>query len=56
MEVGLQPVSENRWAVWFCDLAVSGLELKNGRIRRCPAAEILPPGSTNCNPCPDNKL
>jgi len=22
MEIGLEPVSENRWRVWFCDLAV----------------------------------
>ena len=56
MEVGLQPLSENRWVVWFCDLAVSGLELKHGSIRRCPAAETLPPGDANCNPCPDNKV
>jgi transposase InsO family protein len=56
MEVGLQLVSENRWQVWFYDLVVSGLELKNGRIRRCPVAENLPPGDGNCNPCPDNKV
>ena len=56
MEVGLQSVSENRWCVWFCDLAVGGLESKNGNIRRCPAAENPPPGDGNCNPCPDNKV
>jgi transposase InsO family protein len=56
MEVGLQLVSENRWQVWFCDLAVGGLESKNGNIRRCPAAENPPPGDGNCNPCPDNKV
>jgi putative transposase len=56
MEVGLQPVSENRWRVWFCDLAVGGLESKNGRIRRCSAAENPPPGDADCNPCPDNKV
>jgi transposase InsO family protein len=55
-EVGLQSVSENRWCVWFCDLAVGGLESKNGNIRRCPAAENPPPGDGNCNPCPDNKV
>ena len=55
-EVGLQSVSENRWCVWFCDLAVGGLESKNGNVRRCPAAEIPPPGDGNCNPCPDNKV
>ncbi len=55
-EVGLEPVSENRWRVWFCDLAVSGLESKNGRIKRCLAAENPPPGDGNCNPCPDNKV
>jgi hypothetical protein len=56
MEVGLQLVSEDRWQVWFRDLAVGGLESKNGSIRRCPAAENLPPGDENCNPCPDNKV
>jgi hypothetical protein len=56
MEVGLQSVSENRWCVWFCDLAVGGLESKNGNIRRCPAADNPPPGDGNCNPCPDNKV
>ena len=56
MEVGLEPVSENRWRVWFCDLAVGGLESKNGSIRRCPVAENLPPSDGNCNPCPDNKV
>lgn len=56
MEVGLQPVTQNRWQVWFCDLVVSGLALKNGKIRRCPAAEISPSGKTSCNPCPDNKV
>jgi len=56
MEVGLQPVSESRWRVWFCDRAVGGLESRNGRIRRCSAAENPPPGDGNCNPCPDNKV
>ena len=56
MEVGIQPVGENRWRVWFCDLAVAGLESKNGSIRRCPAAENPPPGDADCNPCPDNKV
>jgi transposase InsO family protein len=56
MEVGLQPVSDNRWQVWFRDLVVGGLESKNGNIRRCPAAENQPPGDENCNPCPDNKV
>ena len=56
MEVGLQPVSESRWRVWFCDLTVGGLEARNGRIRRCSAAENPPPGDGNCNPCPDNKV
>ena len=56
MEVGLQPVSENRWQVWFRDLVVGGLESKNGNIRRCPAAANPPPGDGNCNPCPDNKV
>ena len=56
MEVGLQQVSENRWRVWFRDLAVGGLESKNGSIRRCPAAENQPPGDADCNPCPDNKV
>ena len=56
MEVGLQRVSENHWRVWFRDLAVSGLESKNGRFRRCSAAENLPPGDADCNPCPDNKV
>jgi hypothetical protein len=55
-EVGLQSVSENRWQVWFRDLAVGGLELRNGRIKRCPAAANLPSGDGNCNPCPDNKV
>lgn len=55
MEVGLQSVSENRWQVWFHDLAVGGLELRNGRIKRCPAAANLPSGDRSCNPCPDNK-
>jgi transposase InsO family protein len=55
-EVGLQSVSENRWCVWFCNLAVGGLESKNGNIRRCPAAENPPPGDGNCNPCPDIKV
>jgi len=56
MEVGIEPVGENRWRVWFCDLVVGGLESKNGRIRRCPAAENPPPGDKDCNPCPDNKV
>jgi len=56
MEVGLEPAGENRWRVWFCDLVVGGLESKNGRTRRCPAAENPPPGNRDCNPCPDNKV
>jgi len=56
MEVGIEPVGENRWQVWFCDLVVGGLESKNGRIRRCPAAENPPSGNKDCNPCPDNKV
>lgn len=56
MEVGIEPVGENRWRVWFCDFVVGGLESKNGRIRRCPAAENPPPGNKDCNPCPDNKV
>jgi transposase InsO family protein len=56
MEVGIEPSGENRWRVWFCDLVVGGLESKNGRIRRCPAAENPPPGNKDCNPCPDNKV
>jgi hypothetical protein len=56
LEVGIEPVGENRWRVWFCDFVVGGLELKNGRIRRCPAAEEPLPGNSNCNPCPDNNV
>jgi len=56
MEVGLEPVSENRWRVWFRDLAVGELESRNGRIRRRHAAENPPSGDGDCNPCPDNKV
>jgi hypothetical protein len=56
MEVGLEPVSENRWRVWFRDLAVGALESRNGRIRRRHAAENPPSGDGDCNPCPDNKV
>jgi putative transposase len=56
MAVGIEPVGENRWRVWFCDLVVGGLESKNGRIKRCPAAENPPPSNKDCNPCPDNKV
>jgi putative transposase len=56
MEVGLQQVSDNHWRVWFRDLAVGGLESKNGRFRRCSAAENPPLGDADCNPCPDNKV
>jgi hypothetical protein len=56
MEVGIEPAGENRWRVWFCNLVVGGLESKNGRIRRCPAAENPPPDNKDCNPCPDNKV
>jgi putative transposase len=56
MEVGIEPVGENRWRVWFCDIVVGGLESKNGRIKRCPAAENPPPSNKDCNPCPDNKV
>ena len=56
MEIGIEPVGENRWRVWFCNLVVGGLESKNGRIRRCPAPENPPSGNNDCNPCPDNKV
>lgn len=56
MEVGIEPVGESRRRVWFCDLVVGGLELKNGRIRRCPAPENPLPDNKDCNPCPDNKV
>lgn len=56
MEVGIEPVGDNRWRVWFCDFVVGGLELKNGRIRRCPAADKPLPGNSNCNPCPGNNV
>jgi putative transposase len=56
LEVGIEPVGESRWRVWFCDFVVGGLELKNGRIRRCPAADNPLPGNSNCNPCPDNNV
>ncbi len=56
MEVGLQPVNENCWRVWFCNLVVGGLECRNGRIRRCSATENPLAGDENCNPCADNKV
>ena len=56
MEVGLEQLSEHRWRVWFCDLAVGELERRNGRIRRCHSTERPPSGNGNCNPCPDNKV
>jgi transposase InsO family protein len=56
MEVGLEQLSENCWRVWFCDLAVSELELIEGRIRRRPVAAAAAAGGTDCNPCPDNKV
>jgi len=56
MEVGIEPVGEGRWRVWFRDLVVGGLESQNGRIRRCPAAKSQPSSNKDCNPCPDNKV
>ena len=56
MEDGIEPIGENRWRVWFRDLTVGGLESRNGRFKRCPAAAIPPPGINDCNRCPDNRV
>jgi len=56
MEVGLERLDENRWRVWYCDLAVSELEQTDGKILRRPVAETAAAAEPNCNPCPDNKV
>lgn len=56
LEVGLKQLSENRWRVWYCDLAISELEQIDGRIRRHPATVATTAAGTDCNPCPDNKV
>lgn len=54
MDVGLEQLDENRWRVWYCDLAISELELQDGSILRRPVPENPVAAVTNCNPCPDN--
>jgi putative transposase len=56
MVIGLERLSEHRWRVWFCDMAVTELEQVVGRIRRCPVSVTAASEAIDCNPCPDNKL
>jgi len=49
MEVGLEPLSESSWRVWFCGLPISEIALTRHAMRHRRITE-------NCIPCPDNNL
>jgi hypothetical protein len=56
LTVGLERLDQTDWRVWFCDLAICELCLDGDKVTRRPVALVLPPGPTDCNPCPDNKV